>query len=247
MDATLQPWQSMGPEEMDELLDLQSMGPEVMDDLSLRFQSMGPEEMHAASLPGPGVNGSSSVDTDLRYRQLDIQALADALRYFFRDNWETVSHEVSPLIETLMAKQEDEQHEQLRSATATFRTMVDEMGVSPLVAFKDVISTTAFFQEMDTRYAMEGGIDYYLRTGSCGRYVSDTLKSALRQLGSLRKVQEIRKLMANSHEDASDGQASDAVDAAEGDPEGRQGAETDGDIKFEAQLPFRGPPGSYQA
>lgn len=242
MDATLLPWQSMGPEEDAALL--QSMGPEAMYELSMPFQSMDPEGMHAASQPGPGVNGSSSVDADLRDRRLDTEALADALRYFFRDNWETMSEEVSPLIETLMVKQEDQQNEQLRSATATFRTMVDEMGVSPLVAFKDVISTTAFFQEMDTRYAMEGGIDYYLRAGNCGHRLSVTLKAALRQLASLRKVQEIRKLMANSEEDASRGRASEDVDAAEGGPEGRQGTETDGDIKFEAQLPFRGTPGS---
>lgn len=219
------------------------MDSEELDTVFPPLQFADPEVMDPASLPGPRVNGQSSLNTDLQIRRHDIQVLEEALRYFFRNDWGTVNEASSPLMEFVMVSQEDQRPEQLRSAAATFRMMVDEMGMSPLVAFKDVISTTAFFREMDTLYAIEGGIDYYLKAGSCGHRLSDTLKAALRQLASLRKVQEIRKLMTNSQEDASRGQASENVDAAEGGPEGRQGA-TDGDIKFEAQLPFRDPPGS---
>lgn len=87
-----------------------------------------------------------------------------------------------------------------------------ERGVSPYVAFKEVIRTTALAQKMDTLHASHGGIDFYIINNfrkfdirndatvnslfGPPEELSEALKTEAMNAATRRKVQEIKSLMA---------------------------------------------------
>lgn len=103
----------------------------------------------------------------------------------------------------------DEAKEQLDSAHARFMDAVEQRGLSPYVAFKEVIRTTALAEKMDTLHGSRGGIDFYImeffnefdvRTDDPWfnerEHLSDASRIEAKNAGMRRKVQEIKRLMA---------------------------------------------------
>lgn len=105
--------------------------------------------------------------------------------------------------------------EQLQSATDHYLRAVEQPGVSPLKAFQDAAMPSSFAQEIDTLYASDGGLIYYvtnklfsaltyqkmLDTCMSARFspLSRALVADIRQAKSLRKMQEIKKVMMTSN------------------------------------------------
>lgn len=104
-----------------------------------------------------------------------------ALRHFFRDD-------KGELLK-----------DQVHAADETLQEAVEHRATTPLEAFKALISTTAVAQEMDSLYAVEGGIDHYLAI-KYGAFFSGNiagqLLSAARQKRNVLEVQKIKDLMA---------------------------------------------------
>lgn len=97
------------------------------------------------------------------------------------------------------------QLKQLRSSEETYMDAVKQPGVSPLKAFQDVVMTTSLAQEMDKLYANHGGLVYYLTNTwpdvfgrFCGK-LSPALWAECQKAKSLRKMEEIKKLMATNN------------------------------------------------
>lgn len=141
------------------------------------------------------IRGSLGVHIQ-RPTQSDPEKLRDRLVHFFPDD------------------ESDEAKKQLRSAETRFLEAVGQGGVTPYVAFKEVIRTTALAQKMDTLHASHGGIDYYIVNNF--RYfdirneatvnplfgppeeLSEALKTEAINAATRRKVQEIKRLMAKN-------------------------------------------------
>ncbi|KAG6362639.1 hypothetical protein INS49_007731 [Diaporthe citri] len=119
--------------------------------------------------------------------------------------------------------------EKLRSTIAEFRETLKEGGASPYVAFKKVVSTTALAQEMDARHATGGGLDLYMSNKLSNKEFSraepsDALKAEAMEAARRRKVDEIKKLMANSKKEETGGSpASKAEQVAGGVGQGHEG------------------------
>lgn len=164
--------------------------------------------------------------------QPDIKWMLDTLGHFFQDD------------------KDGEPLEKLRSANAKFREALKDGGLSPLAAFKKVISTTPLAQEMDARHATVGGLDFYISTQFSPEFPSEALKAEAKAAAHRRKVEEIKKLMASSKEETGGSPAPEAEQVAGGVGQGREGeveqpevgkeVEMDGNIKAETQLPVRG-------
>lgn len=95
----------------------------------------------------------------------------------------------------------DELKEQLRSAEKRLQETFERGELSLYGAFKEIIGTTALAQEIDRLFASEGGLDFYLLNKvvtfgmliSASKSVNPEVEEAIRR----RKVQEIKRLMAN--------------------------------------------------
>jgi hypothetical protein len=110
--------------------------------------------------------------------------------------------------------------EQLRAAEDAYMNAVKQPDVSPLKAFQDIVMTTAFAQQRDTLYGSHGGLVYYLTNtwprvfGEHSRELSPALHAECQKAKSLRKMEEIKKLMANNNsEDNMGGVATEARQA----------------------------------
>lgn len=159
---------------------------------------------------------------------VDIKWLRDTLSHFFQGD------------------KDDESMEQLRSAEVRFMELLKD-DVSPFVAFKEIISTTALAQEMDTRHATMGGINEYISTLFTIADPTNHLKAEVKEAADRRKLEEIKKLMAINQKEETGGspasKAEQVVDVVGQGHEGkveqspaREEKETDGNIKSETQL-----------
>lgn len=105
----------------------------------------------------------------------------------------------------------DEAKEEIASAEARFMHAVEHSDVSPYAAFKEVIRTTALAEKMDTLHASLGGIDFYIMDSFPlfniradepeivrGEKLSEESQIEARKAAMRRKVQEIKRLMANN-------------------------------------------------
>lgn len=123
----------------------------------------------------------------------DKEMLRDRLIHFFPDD------------------ESDKAKQKIDSAEARFMLAVEHSDVSPYAAFKEVIRTTALAQEMDTLHASLGGIDFYIMDSfprfeiradepeiKRGERLSEKSQIEARNAAMRRKVQEIKKLMANN-------------------------------------------------
>lgn len=166
-------------------------------------------------------------------KQPDVKWLLDTLGHFIQDD------------------KDGEPLEKLRSANVKFREALKDGGLSPLAAFKKVISTTPLAQEMDARHATVGGLDFYISTQFSPEFPSEALKAEAKACAHRRKVEEIKKLMANNKKEETGGSpAPETEQVAGGAGQGREGEveeseagkemEMDGNIKAETQLPVRG-------
>lgn len=133
--------------------------------------------------------------------------------------------------------------EKLQSATNNYLRAVEQPGVSPLKAFQDAAMASNFVQEIDTLYASDGGLIYYvtnklfialssqkmLDTCVSARFspLSRALLADLRQAKSLRKMQEIKKVMMTSN--LEDKVGSLATDTRQLPDAGGQGLEAEAD------------------
>lgn len=170
------------------------------------------------------------------------------------DTEDELPHDVKFLQDTLghfiLDDKDGQPQEKLRAANAKFEEALEDEGVSPLVAFKKVISTTALAQEMDALHATVGGLDFYISTRFTPMVPSDALKAEVKKACHRRKLEEIKKLMASNKKEETGGspeskaeQVADVVgQGQEGEvekPEAREAMEMDGNIKVETQLPMR--------
>lgn len=107
--------------------------------------------------------------------------------------------------------------EQLQFATDSYLRAVEQPGISPLKAFQDAVMLSTFAQEIDKLYANDGGLIYYANNKIFGALAlsspklseafvsprfsqfSHALIADILQAKSLRKMQEIKKVMMTSH------------------------------------------------
>lgn len=105
--------------------------------------------------------------------------------------------------------------EQLQFATDGYLRAVEQPGVSPLKAFQEAVTPSTFAKEIDTLYANDGGLIYYVANKLFGvlsspklsgtfaspllSQLSRAMMADILQAKSLRKMQEIKKVMMTSH------------------------------------------------
>jgi len=113
--------------------------------------------------------------------------------------------------------------EQLRAAEDAYMDAVKQPDVSPLKAFQDIVMTTPLAQQRDTLYGSHGGLVYYLANtwpqvfGELSGELSPTLRAECQKAKSLRKMEEIKMLMAKNNSEVNMGglatEARQALDA----------------------------------
>lgn len=123
------------------------------------------------------------------------------------------------------------QQERLQFATDRYLRAVEQPCVSPLKAFQDAVKPSIVAQEVDTLYANDGGLVYYVNNKLFGflssRFsrLSRALMADILQAKSLRKMQEIKKAMVTSH--LEDKVGSLATETRQLTDEDRQGPEAE--------------------